>query len=118
MEQTVTILHRFVSLNEYIDRERANRYAAAAIKKKETAVAEEAMKELKPIEEECTVRFIWYLTNKRRDLDNIAFAKKFILDGAVKAGVIPNDNVKYITGFEDIVVFSEVEKVEVTFIYG
>lgn len=118
MEQTVTIVHRFVSLNEYINKERMNRYAAAAIKKKETAVAEDAMRELKPIEEECTVRFTWYLTNKRRDLDNIAFAKKFILDGAVKAGILQNDSVKYVTGFEDIMIYSETEKVEVTFIYG
>ena len=118
MEQTVTIVHRFVSLNEYVDRERANRYAAASIKKKETSVAEEAMKELQPIDEPCHIRFVWHLTNKRRDLDNIAFAKKFILDGAVKAGILENDGVKYITSFEDSIAFGEEEKVEVTFRYG
>lgn len=118
MEQVVTIEHRFVSLNEYVDRERANRYAAAAIKKKETGIAEEAMKELRPIDEPCFILFNWYVTNKRRDLDNIAFAKKFILDGAVKAGILKSDNVQYVTGFSDYIKYDDKEKVEVRFYYG
>lgn len=118
MEQVVTIEHRFVSLNEYVDRERANRYAAAAIKKKETGISEEAMKQLQPIEQPCTIVFNWYVTNKRRDLDNIAFAKKFILDGAVKAGILKSDNVQYVIGFSDYIQYGDIEKVEVRFYYG
>lgn len=45
--------------------------------------------------------FSWYEQNKRRDKDNIAFAKKFILDAMVNAGVIPNDGWGYVDGFED-----------------
>lgn len=118
MEQVVIIQHKFTSLNEYINKERTNRYMAAAIKKKETAIAEEAMSGLSKIDIPCRVSFTWYLTNKRRDLDNIAFAKKFILDGAVSAGVISSDNVQYVIGFEDFVEYGEEEKVEVRFIYG
>ncbi|MBU5440388.1 hypothetical protein KQI42_20555 [Tissierella sp. MSJ-40] len=33
----------------------------------------------------------WIAKNKRRDPDNIAAAVKFIWDGLVEAGVIPND---------------------------
>jgi len=49
----------------------------------------------------CHVTFIWIESNKRRDPDNVAFAKKFILDAAQKAGLIENDGHKQIAGFTD-----------------
>ena len=39
--------------------------------------------------------------NKKRDLDNICFAKKFILDALVKANVLKNDTHNYVVGFTD-----------------
>ena len=47
------------------------------------------------------LRFLWVEPNRKRDLDNIAFAKKFIQDALVKQGVIPNDGWKNIRGFSD-----------------
>ena len=44
-----------------------------------------------------TVRFTWVEGNRRRDIDNVAFAKKFVLDGLVQAGVIGNDTPQYVT---------------------
>jgi hypothetical protein len=112
----VSIPHRFTSLNEYINAERTNRYMAAKIKKSETKIAADAFRGLQPIVEPCIVRFTWVVNNKRRDLDNIAFAKKYILDGAVDVGFIQGDNMKYIIGFEDVVQFADDERVEVEFI--
>jgi hypothetical protein len=112
----VSIPHRFVSLNDYINAERTNKYMGAKIKKSETQVAENAFRGLQPILEPCKVRFTWVVTDKRRDLDNIAFAKKYILDGAVSAGVLKGDNMKYIVGFEDVLAFGDSEKVEVEFL--
>ena len=112
----VSIPHRFVSLNDYINAERTNRYMAAKIKKSETQVAENAFRGLQTILEPCRVRFTWVVKDKRRDLDNIAFAKKYILDGAVNAGVLKGDNMKYIVGFEDVLQFDDSERVEVDFI--
>jgi len=40
--------------------------------------------------------FNWYEKDRRRDLDNIASAKKFILDALTESGVIDNDSQKYI----------------------
>lgn len=48
-----------------------------------------------------TVEFHWIETNARRDPDNFIFAKKFVLDGMVKAGLLPNDGMKNIAGFVD-----------------
>lgn len=45
--------------------------------------------------------FRWYCKNQKKDPDNISFAKKFILDGMVKAGVLENDGWKQVAGFQD-----------------
>lgn len=45
--------------------------------------------------------FKWYEPNRRRDLDNVAFAKKFIFDGLVKAGVLIDDGPRYVPWFSD-----------------
>ena len=47
-------------------------------------------------EKPCELWITWYEKNRRRDLDNIAFATKFIQDSMVKCGVFPDDSQKYI----------------------
>lgn len=47
------------------------------------------------------IHFKWFCKNKRKDPDNVAFAKKAILDGMQKAGVIQNDGWNEIRGFID-----------------
>ncbi len=117
MKTTVRINHAFTTLNSYINSERRNRYIGAKIKKDETQIAEEAFRGLEPILVPCRAIFTWTMKNKRKDLDNVAFAKKFILDGAVKAGFLPSDNVKYVVGLEDKLKYGEEEFVEVEFIH-
>lgn len=50
------------------------------------------------------VRFEWHEKTKKRDADNIAFAKKFILDALVKMRVLEDDSRKYVKGFYDVIV--------------
>ena len=45
--------------------------------------------------------YTWIEPNRRRDKDNIAFAKKFIQDSLVHAGVLQNDGWKHIEHFTD-----------------
>ena len=45
--------------------------------------------------------FFWRLKNDKVDPDNIAFAKKFILDGMVEGRVLEGDSWKFIRGFAD-----------------
>ena len=40
----------------------------------------------------------WYEPDRRRDPDNIMAGQKFILDGMVQAGTIPNDSQKHVKG--------------------
>lgn len=109
------------ALNEFIDAERRNRYIAAKIKKDETGYCQDVAKKsglkLQETDFPCALIITWYVKNKRKDADNIAFAKKFILDGLVEAGVLPNDNRKYVQGFIDIVKEDkECQRIEITFV--
>lgn len=109
------------ALNEYINAERSNRRFAAEIKKDETGYCQDAAEKsdlkLQETDFPCALIITWYVKNKRKDADNIAFAKKFILDGLVEAGVLPNDNRKYVQGFTDIVKEDkERQRIEITFV--
>lgn len=101
------IEHKFTTLNEYVNAERSNKYIGAKIKREQTDIAYYSLLGTKPIQTPTRLKFTWYCANKRSDLDNICFAKKYILDGMVKAGIIPNDNMRHIIGFEDILIFSD-----------
>jgi len=58
--------------------------------------------------------FLWIEKNKRRDPDNIISAKKYLLDGIVRAKLIPNDGWKEIFGIQDKWVVGEKPGVLVT----
>ena len=57
------------------------------------------------------ITFTWIEANKKRDLDNVAFAKKFILDAMVKYKKLKDDNRKFVTGFTDKFMYSKENKV-------
>jgi Holliday junction resolvase RusA-like endonuclease len=110
--------YQFTHLNEYINLERGNLYKAAKIKRNETTIAHMIFKGKPKIPTPCILRFTWHTTSKRRDLDNIAFSKKFILDGMVKAKVLENDNLTHIIGLEDRFVISKKAGVTVEVMEG
>ena len=62
------------------------------------------------------VRFEWHEKTKKRDADNIASAKKFILDALVKMGVLQDDSRKYVKGFYDVIVDDKTDFVKVELI--
>lgn len=47
------------------------------------------------------IYFYWYEKNQKRDKDNIASAKKYILDAMIETGLIKNDGWKNVEGFKD-----------------
>lgn len=48
-----------------------------------------------------TLQFVWCEKDRRRDPDNIASAKKFILDALVQEGVLTTDGWQAVKGWED-----------------
>lgn len=89
----ITISGELPGMNEIINANRNNRYAGASQKKKFTnLVAWECKAQgIKPIGYKVDVEIHWYCKNKRKDKDNISCGMKFLLDGLMTAGVIPND---------------------------
>ena len=103
MRAGMVIEGRFPSLNDYVDAERLNRYRGAAMKRTQTervqaaAIAQGLPRFAGPV----AVRFLWVEPNRRRDLDNVAFAKKFVLDGLVAAGVLEGDGQRHVVALQD-----------------
>ena len=96
---------RFPTLNEYIDCERGSTIAAAAMKKKCTEQVKEqcVSQQIQPVNGKVDLLFEWH-SSTRHDPDNVAFAKKFILDGLQLAGVLENDNRKFIGTMADEII--------------
>ncbi len=100
----IVIPGELTDLNEYIRNERGNRYAAANIKKHNTDfVAMQAKLQAKPIrtDKRLAMHCTHYCKDKRKDPDNVAFTKKFILDGLVAAGILEGDGWNRIGMFTD-----------------
>lgn len=91
-------------LNEYINAERTNKYAAATMKKQcEHIVITEVKRQIRnKIKTPVVMRYSWIEKNRRRDKDNISsFGRKVIQDGLVKAGILPDDGWNQIESFSD-----------------
>lgn len=111
---TVTIEMKLPSLNEYVNVCRTNKYQAAAYKRQ---IESDIMWFIKPLpryEKPVVIDFVWYEENRKRDPDNVASAKKFILDALVKAGKLQGDSSKYVEGFSDRFFYGEEAKVEIS----
>ena len=105
---------RLPSLNDYIKEINKNRYGGNEHKQ---SVEDDILWFLKKVKTKISkpvrLKFIWYEQNKNRDKDNVAFAKKYILDALQKAEILPNDNNQYIDGFQDDFVYKQGDKVVV-----
>lgn len=101
---TLVIDGQLVGLNEYTSACRTHRQAGAKMKKDaERVITAHIMQQLKGAAFEDTVHlsFRWYEPNRKRDLDNVCFAKKFILDALVSNGIIIADGWRGVAGFTD-----------------
>lgn len=102
----LTIRGQLPGLNDYTKACRSNRFVGAQMK----ADAEQLIslfirnQHLEAVPGAVLISFTWYEPNEKRDPDNVAFAKKFILDALVSNGIIEGDSRKYVKGFDDLVV--------------
>ena len=102
----LTIPGLLPGLNEYVDAERGakGKYKAAAMKKQaENVIGYMIKTQLRGVRftRPVVIHYTWIEPNRRRDKDNIAFAKKFIQDALVETGVLRNDGWSEIEGFTD-----------------
>ena len=107
----IEIPMKLPSLNEYINECRRNRYSAGKMKNNVENDIGYFINQLPRFNKPIRINFTWVEANKKRDLDNICFAKKFILDALVKAGILENDNKSHISGFTDKFEYADKSKV-------
>jgi len=104
MEHTLIIPGQLPGLNSYVATERSNRYKAAAMKRDaEQLIGLCARQQLRGVQftAPVTMAYTWYEPNRKRDKDNISFARKFVQDALVAAGVLQGDGWACIEGFSD-----------------
>ena len=88
----LTIPGLLPGLNEYIDAERSykGKYKAASMKRQaQNVIGYMIRTQLRGVRftRPVVIRYLWVEPSRRRDKDNIAFAKKFIQDALVETGV-------------------------------
>ena len=99
------------SLNDYIRVCRGNKYLANTYKARTEQEIGYFLTKMPKWDNPIKIHFTWIESTKKRDLDNICFAKKFILDAMVKYGKLKDDNRKCITAFTDSFDYDKVNKV-------
>ena len=102
------------SANDYIRACRSNPHVGAKMKARTEEEIMWYLKGLPRFNNPVKIGFHWVEANARRDLDNICFAKKFILDAMVKCGKLKDDNRKHVTAFTDAFSYGDETKVIMT----
>lgn len=104
MKQKIIVYGRLDGMNELIESNRRNRYRGAEEKRINQMQVVAAIRRCRI----CRVKrypivivIKWYERNDRRDPDNIAAAKKFILDALQQAEIIRNDGRQEVCEFHD-----------------
>lgn len=114
MTQTIVIKGKLPSLNEYIRACRSNPRAGARMKRETEELIIIQLGRLRPITAPVILHFVWHEETRRRDKDNVAAGKKFALDAMQKAGKLPDDGNRYITGFTDSFIYGDGYGVTIT----
>ena len=92
MGLTIIVPGRLPGLNEMIGAARQNRFGSAKQKQANTELVAWCAKQAKiPRMQKASLAITWYEKNRQRDPDNVQSAVKYIWDGLVVAGVLPND---------------------------
>lgn len=88
------------TLNEYSDAERACRYKGSGLKRRTQAGIRALCAGAPRFDGHVYVGFAWVRPDRRCDKDNVAFAKKFVLDALQEAGVIKRDSWNLCTPYD------------------
>lgn len=102
-KKTLIIYGKLAGLNDYTKACRTNKYVGAQMKNRAEMyiLAYIRKQNIGLFFGRVKLNFRWYEENRKRDLDNICFAKKFILDALVASGTIEADGWRCVVGFTD-----------------
>lgn len=101
-------------LNEYTNACRGNKYGGAKMKKDIENKIYPYLIGLDVFSCPVKIGYTWQEATKRRDIDNVAFAKKFIQDSLVSLGKLKGDSPRYVSGIAyDYFVYNKIDGVEI-----
>lgn len=122
MDNFFVIKGRLPGLNEVIGKNRSSKWSGSQIKHAtDTAIAWQIKTQIgmgrcrKP-SGPVRIRIEWHEATRRRDLDNIFSAKKFILDAMQRMGILEGDGQKYVVGLRDDFYLDDDERIIVQII--
>lgn len=100
MRQTFVIEGRFPSLDEFY---RMSPHEQERVKHECDERVAWSVKAAHVMPYSVPIRYsvLWIEPNRQRDLDNIAFGKKFVQNGLLKARILANDTHRELVGFSD-----------------
>ena len=116
------IKEKLPSLNEVINKNRTNRYAGAKMKKdienRISLYIQKALSDgtLHKQNVPCEIVIWWFEKTKKRDVDNIQSAQKFILDALKNNNILIDDSQKYVKQVHHCVVHTGLDEVRVVLI--
>ena len=100
--EIIIIPGTFPNLNQIIAASKKHWAVYAKLKRTYSWLVVVAAKNHAPVRNyPVSIHFDWYCKNRRVDPDNIAAAKKMILDGLVKAGILEDDGWAQINELSD-----------------
>ncbi len=101
------------SLNDYINANRTNPHKGASFKKRVESDIILAIKaqRVHPITLPCIVSMTFVEGDRRRDVDNVESAKKYILDALVSIGILKGDSPKHVIGAPSFTIYAKGAKV-------
>jgi hypothetical protein len=122
MTSELIIGQKLPSYNEYIGECRTHWSKGAKFKKDiDNMIGYEILrakseKKLVPFSDPCVVYIEWHEKTRRRDVDNIQSAQKFILDALQLMKIIPNDSRRYVKQIYHNIVDDTKDFVKVTMV--
>lgn len=104
MSQTFTVAWKLPGMNEYTRANRSSAFTGASMKKQAEEIIFYAIRQAKvqPVKRPVILAYEWTEPGGRRDADNIAAGQKFVQDALVSAGVLPDDSMKWVKGFNHV----------------
>lgn len=121
MTQVFVIEGELADLNKYVNACRGHWANGKRMKEDQDSMVCTYIRKarIKPMEGPIEVGISWIEKKRRggklRDVDNVAFATKFILDALVKCGIIPDDNPRVVRNVYHFYKFNAEEpRIEVT----
>lgn len=109
-EQQFTIVGRLPSLNEYTRACRSHWSRGAKLKQQVEAeimwqiTQARLAGRLEPVDEPVLISLEWHEPNRRRDIDNVTFGAKFILDALQRMDILISDDSRHVVGIHHDVI--------------